>query len=132
MEKAKILVIDDEKIITESIKMELEDRGSYEVASAANGREGIEMAAKGKFDIAYVDLIMPDISGVEVCRKIKEISPGTEVVMISGHYDEIMRRRDDFWEAGGRDEIMRKPFMSPSSIADMTGKIMEEKRSGNG
>lgn len=126
MGKAKILVIDDEKLVVDGIKMELEDGGEYDVRTTTSPQKGIDMAEKEKMDIVYVDLVMPVINGVEVCRAIKKASPGTEVVLISGHYDEILKFREDFWKAGGRDEILRKPFVLESEVLAVTEKILKE------
>ena len=81
---AKILVIDDEGIIRKKLKHLLELEG-YEVLVAGDGKEGLEILQKEKPDIALVDLRMPGMDGIEVLKKIKEMSRRTEVVIITGH-----------------------------------------------
>ncbi|MBI5188422.1 MAG: response regulator [Nitrospirae bacterium] len=82
MDKGKILVIDDEDIITESCHRALTPEG-YEVKMAKNGVDGLKMFENEPFDLVLVDIKMPDIDGIEVLRKVKEGWPDTEVIMIT-------------------------------------------------
>jgi len=79
-----ILVIDDEKSIRNSLKdiLEYED---HHVSIAENGIEGINMVKTNSFDVIFCDIKMPEIDGIEVLKKIKDISYQTPVIMISGH-----------------------------------------------
>ena len=79
-----ILVIDDEKSIRNSLKdiLEYED---HHVSIAENGIEGINMVKTNSFDVVFCDIKMPEIDGIEVLKKIKDISYQTPVIMISGH-----------------------------------------------
>lgn len=122
--KAKILIVDDEKIVLRAYVRELEKAG-YEVFRAMTGQEAIEIAQKEKPDIVFTDLVMPEMNGVEVCKKIKEINPGIEVVLISGYPEEISKYGEDFWDAGGRDEILRKP-LGPDELPGKAEKILKE------
>ncbi len=121
MGKIKVLIVDDDEITCIALSKEIEREG-YDVRCAATGREAIESAKQEKPHIAYVDLIMPDINGVEICRKLKGISPEMEVVLISGHPEQIRKHRIDFVEAGGRDEILRKPLRC-DELAELTDRI---------
>lgn len=69
MEKTKILMIDDEGIFLMAHKEELEDAG-YTVSTALSGRKGLTLVEDDHFQIAFVDLVMPGMNGVEVCREI--------------------------------------------------------------
>ncbi len=109
MADGKILVVDDVKIVCMGVEAELGDAG-FDVRSANSGKEAVEKAKKEKFDIAFIDLVMPEMDGVETCQKIKEISPATEVVLISGHPKELEEKRDAFLSAGGAEAFLRKPF----------------------
>lgn len=81
---AKILVIDDERSIRNTLKEVLEYE-SHQVEVAADGLEGLEAFKKGGFDVVLCDIKMPNMDGMEVLEKLFEISSDTPVVMISGH-----------------------------------------------
>ena len=84
MESMKILVIDDEKNILESIKMVLVYE-NYQVETARDGIEGIDLFKKTIPDIVLLDVKMPGIGGIKVLQTLKEIHSLSEVIMISGH-----------------------------------------------
>jgi CheY-like chemotaxis protein len=71
MGKGKILVIDDEKDILEIAKKRLESHG-YEVLVARSGREGIEKAITAKPELIFLDLMMPEIDGFQVCHLLQQ------------------------------------------------------------
>lgn len=81
---AKILVIDDERAIRDTLK-EILEYEKHEVTTASNGAEGLEQLKSATYDIALCDIKMPQMDGIEVLQKIVEISPDTQVIMISGH-----------------------------------------------
>ena len=82
----KILVIDDEPEILKTIKLYLELE-EYEVLTANNGQEGIEVFRQQKPPLVITDVKMPGMSGIEVLRKVKEIICDTEVIVVTGHGD---------------------------------------------
>ena len=82
----KILIIDDERSIRNSLKEILADEG-YEVDVAENGAQGCEMADKEKYNIIFCDIKMPEMDGMEVLDKLTEMGIESAVVMISGHGD---------------------------------------------
>ena len=79
----KILTIDDEEIIRFTISGFLEEFG-YNVLQASNGLDGIEIFEKENPDLVLLDLKMPNMDGIDVIKKIKEISEDTPIVVISG------------------------------------------------
>jgi DNA-binding NtrC family response regulator len=81
---ADILVIDDELTVCRSCQKILNEDG-YTVSIALSGYEGLERSRKKDFDLAIVDLKMPDIDGMEVVEAIKREQPGTEVIIITGY-----------------------------------------------
>ena len=83
MNKAKVLVIDDDPAMLDLARFHLEDNG-YEVTSAATGAQGLRLVAEHRHEVALTDLILPDFNGIELVAKLKEASPGTEVIMITG------------------------------------------------
>ena len=84
MKQGKILAIDDEKNILHLIQNEFSEEG-FEVTTAMSGEEGLEIAENQKFDLIFLDLKLPKISGIETLRKLKQKSSSTEVIMITGH-----------------------------------------------
>jgi len=81
---AKILIIDDEKAIRNTLREILEYEG-YQVEEAGNGEEGIQRIEAEDFDVVLCDVKMPKMDGMAVLSKVKEIDEDLPVVMISGH-----------------------------------------------
>jgi two-component system alkaline phosphatase synthesis response regulator PhoP len=125
MKKPKILLIDDEELVLAGLSEELMSAG-FHVNTALNGKEAIKMVKEEKPDIIFTDLVMPGMNGVEVCKEIKEINSAIEVVLISGHPEEIEKYQMDFIVAGGRDEYLRKPLFE-NEVLQVTTKILENK-----
>jgi len=86
----KLLVIDDDVNIQRLYKEELEEEG-YEVIIATSGKSGLEMFEKEKPDLVTLDILLPDIDGITLLRKMKEQRPDIPIIM-STAYD----YRDDF------------------------------------
>ena len=80
----KVLIVDDEIFIRESLSIFLEDEG-FEVITAENGRIGIEEFIKNQPDIVILDLRMPEMSGMEVIPKIREITDLVPIIIVSGN-----------------------------------------------
>lgn len=79
---ASVLVVDDEPGIREFLQIMLKREG-YDVSCAANGREAINFFMKKKYDVVVADIRMPKVNGFEVLNRIKEISPETNVIMVT-------------------------------------------------
>ncbi len=84
MNEGKILVIDDEKSIRESLRGVLEDEG-FEVKEADSGESALQLIKKERFDAILLDVWLPGIDGIDVLTKIKEKEDSSPVIMISGH-----------------------------------------------
>ena len=82
----RVLVCDDEEKIRKSLSGLLKDH-DYEVATASNSIECLEMVAAQYFDLVLLDIIMPNMDGIEVLARIKEMHKDTEVIMITGYAD---------------------------------------------
>ena len=81
---ANILIVDDEKNIRRSLSIGLEEMG-HKIFEAASGEEAIKSIEKEVYDVIITDLIMENIDGISLLRKSKEISPSTEVLIMSAH-----------------------------------------------
>ncbi len=82
----RILVVDDEPNVRGSLEGLLSDEG-YHVRSCKSGEEGVKSIEKDYADIVLLDVLLPGMDGIEVLKKIKTVSPQTEVLMMSGHSD---------------------------------------------
>lgn len=86
----KILVVDDEKNILRLYKAELEDEG-YSIVTANTGQEALEVFDRENPDLVTLDIMMPDMDGIQVLRQIKQKNSQVPVIMLTA-YD----YRDDF------------------------------------
>lgn len=120
----KILVVDDSKVVVYGFRRELEKAG-FAVTAAVGGGEALEIIKSERFHIVFTDLVMPEINGVIVCREVKKSSPETEVVLISGYPADVLEHLRDFLQAGGRDEILRKPLFD-DELTKTAEKIVDE------
>lgn len=104
----KVVVIDDEQDIVEVLRFNLEAAG-YEVGSANTGREGLEVIESMRPDLLILDLMLPDISGTEICRTLRTtpLGKGLPILMLSARSDEIDRVVG--FEVGV-DDYVTKPF----------------------
>ncbi len=84
MTKPSVLVVDDEEMFARNLARTLEAEG-YDVAVAPGGREALERIRSGSVDVMILDMLMPDLDGLEVLRRAREVSPLTEVVVLTGH-----------------------------------------------
>ena len=101
----RILVVDDEKTLVKGMKFNLENEG-YEVECAYDGAAALELAREGRFDLLILDVMMPEMDGIEACMKIREFS-NVPIIMLtakSEDADKIMGF------ACGADDYVTKPF----------------------
>ena len=112
MDRNKILVVDDETKITDVLRLYLE-RDGFHVSSASNGKQAIEKATSYKPDLIILDLNLPDIDGLEVCRTIRKQS-NVPVIMLTGRGEEVDKI------VGlelGADDYVTKPFSAREIVA---------------
>ncbi|HLF20348.1 MAG TPA: response regulator [Bacteroidota bacterium] len=84
--KNKILVVDDEDALRTVLSAELEGEG-YQVATAADGQEAINILGSSSYDLILLDIKMPNVDGFEVLKFVKENHPKTKVIMLTGFAD---------------------------------------------
>ena len=82
--KPKILIVDDEKAIRESVSLVLSEEG-YETEIASNGKEALKHLNEKDFEVMITDLKMPEMDGIELIKKSLKICPGTSVIIITAH-----------------------------------------------
>ena len=101
----KVLVVDDEKLIVKGIRFSLEQDG-MEVDCAYDGEEALEKAKNGTYDIILLDVMLPKLTGFEVCQQIREFS-NVPVVMLTAKGDDMDKILGlDY----GADDYITKPF----------------------
>lgn len=83
----KALVVDDEKLIVKGLKFSLEQEG-YEVDCAYDGQEAVDKAKETEYDIVLLDLMLPILTGYEVCQQIREFSD-MPIIMLTAKGDDM-------------------------------------------
>ncbi len=79
----RALLIDDDLATLELMKFQLDAEG-FEIITAETGQKGLDFIKENEFDIILTDLNLPDISGIEMVQRSKEVSPDTEIIMVTG------------------------------------------------
>ncbi len=122
-DKPRILIIDDEDALRGAVKRILELEG-FDVRAAENGTEGISYALKEDFDLALIDLKMPDINGIEVLREIRKRKPYTICYIATAYasYDTAIEATKL-----GADGYILKPF-SPEELVSQLQKGLERRK----
>lgn len=120
----RILVVDDDPIIVETIVQALEeDEYDYEVISAADGFEAGLQVNHFRPDLLILDIMMPDIKGNEVCRKIKssDETQNTKIIVLSAYLDE---EKFEEMKAYGADMCFSKPLPLPQ-LKEEVSRLLE-------
>ena len=91
----KILVVDDEALLVKGIRFNLQNEG-YEVECAYDGAAALELAREGRFDLIILDVMMPEMDGLEACMKIREFS-NVPIIMLTAKSEDA-------------DKLLTKPF----------------------
>ncbi|MCC5800617.1 response regulator transcription factor [Rossellomorea vietnamensis] len=108
----RILVIEDEKNLSRFIELELKYEG-YEVGLAYDGRDGLDQAINEEWDIILLDLMLPGLNGLEVCRRVRQVK-ATPILMITAR-DSVMDRVSGL--DSGADDYIVKPFAIEELLA---------------
>jgi YesN/AraC family two-component response regulator len=86
MAKIRIVLADDHVILRQGTRQLLEHEPDIEVVGeASDGAEAVELVSKLKPDIVIIDVAMPHMNGIEATKKIKEILPGTKILVLTGY-----------------------------------------------
>lgn len=108
----KILIVEDEEKIMRFLELELIHEG-YEVLKASNGRVGLEIAEKGEVDLMLLDIMIPEINGLEVLRRLRKTSE-LPVIMLTAR-DAVMDKVSGL--DAGADDYITKPFAIEELLA---------------
>ncbi|MEW6408628.1 MAG: response regulator transcription factor [Nitrospirota bacterium] len=123
MESEKILLVDDDLDILKVLKANLELQG-FEVACASRGKEAIEYVSKSSPDLIILDLMLPDMDGMEVCRRLRQDSP-IPVIMLTARdsvSDKVLGLEI------GADDYVVKPFETIELVARIKACLRRQRR----
>lgn len=123
-ESKKILVVDDEERIRRLLKMYLE-KAEYEIDEAKDGKRALEMALENEYDLILLDLMMPEMDGIEVAEELRK-EKETPIMMLTAKGEELNRIQG--FEVGADDYIV-KPF-SPREIVLRVAAILKRAKTG--
>ena len=117
----KLLIVDDEDGVRALVRMTL-DNGDYKIIEASDGHEALDLAREHRPDLVLLDVMLPDLSGMDVCRKIKDDPDlaSTTVVMLTAR-----AQTSDVGDAeeAGADGYFTKPF-SPIALTRKVESIL--------
>ena len=119
----RILLIEDEEKLARMVELELNYEG-YQVEKAFDGRSGLERALEGKFDLVLLDIMLPQLSGMEVLRRLRRESQ-VPVIMLTAR-DSVMDKVAGL--DSGADDYITKPF----AIEELLARIRAALRSAGG
>ncbi|MCA1318592.1 response regulator transcription factor [Bacillus tianshenii] len=108
----KVLIIEDEKNLARFIELELQYEG-FTIATAYDGRAGLDLAINEEWDVILLDLMLPGLSGMEVCRRIRA-AKDTPIIMLTAR-DSVMDKVSGL--DSGADDYMSKPFAIEELLA---------------
>lgn len=102
----RILLADDHDVVRRGLKALLQNRADWEVCGeAVSGREAVDLARELQPDIAIIDLMMPDLNGLETTRQLRKASERTQVLVFTMHRDESLLH--EVLEAGARGYLLK-------------------------
>lgn len=110
---SKILIVEDEKRIARFLELELKHEG-YDIEIAYDGRSGLDKASEGEPDLIILDLMLPVMSGIEVCRRIRQSKNQVPIIMLTAK-DDVMDKVMGL--DMGADDYMTKPFAIEELLA---------------
>jgi DNA-binding NtrC family response regulator len=123
-EPFKILVVDDEMWVREVFRDFCKVTNAFDVELARDGAEALDKIKGGRFDLVTLDLIMPEMSGLEVLSAIKDVSPHLPVMIITGNATEKLVN-----QAGvlGACRVMYKPVALDHFINEITSALLRDR-----
>ncbi|MBQ2679771.1 MAG: response regulator transcription factor [Firmicutes bacterium] len=119
----KVLIIEDEVKLARLVELELKYEG-YDVTVCYDGKAGFDTFKSGEFDIILLDLMLPEINGMEVCRRVREISD-IPIIMLTAK-DELSDKISGL--DNGADDYMTKPFAIEELLARMRAIFKRQSR----
>jgi len=124
--ETKILIIEDEEKIARFVELELQHEG-YTVKKASNGRVGLEMAQNEEFSLMLLDVMLPELNGLEVLRRLRKTS-NLPVIMLTAR-DAVMDKVSGL--DSGADDYITKPFAIEELLARIRTALKKHQSSAN-
>lgn len=124
--KEKILIIEDEENLVKGLKLNLSDEG-YEVDWALTGNEGLRKALDESPDLILLDIMLPGMDGLEICRELRQKKSDIPIIMLTAKGEEVDK------VVGleiGADDYVTKPFSIRELLARIKAHLRREKREG--
>lgn len=123
----KILIVDDETTVADSLQLILSGRG-YETRAVYSAEQAIELLAQWQPDLAIVDVMLPQMNGIQLAGILKGNYPACRILLISGHpgTSELL---SEVREKGGSFEILAKP-LHPTFILDTVSGLLPHEHNG--
>ena len=121
MNDLKILLVEDEEKLARFVELELNHEG-YSVTKAFTGREGYELAASGEFDLVLLDIMLPELNGMEVLRRLRKVS-AVPVIMLTAR-DEVMDKVAGLDQ--GAEDYITKPFAIEELLARIRATLRKQ------
>jgi two-component system chemotaxis response regulator CheY len=118
-----VLIVDDDQFVRKLIATTLEDVSEFELHEAADGVEALEVAAHERPSLVFLDVDMPRLDGIEVCRRLRDDDPAgdlTIVMLTAAHGDSV----ESDAEHAGADLFLTKPF-SPLDLLRLVDRLGE-------
>ena len=122
----KILIIEDEPDLVKGLKLNLSDEG-FDVDWAVNGVEGLRKAVEEAPDLIILDIMLPEMDGLEVCRKLRQKNIDTPIIMLTakgGEIDKVVGLEL------GADDYMTKPFSIRELLARIKAQLRHAEKEG--
>jgi CheY-like chemotaxis protein len=122
----RVLVVDDDRVIQQLLEVNLELEGYVVAGTASDGEQAVQMAADLKPDLILLDIMMPKLDGLEVCRRLKAdpVLRTIPVVLLSARAQDLDIREG--LEIGA-DAYLTKPF-DPVELLDIVGRLLTGER----
>ena len=117
-ENTKIFIVEDERPIARLLQLTLEREG-FKTASESNGRRAYERILQEKYDLVLLDIMLPEMDGMEICKRVREVSD-IPIIMLTAR-DEIKDKVEGL--DLGADDYMTKPFAAPELLARIRGAL---------
>ncbi|HET7085134.1 MAG TPA: response regulator transcription factor [Rhizomicrobium sp.] len=123
--RPRIILVDDDPLVLRTFSRALQSSCEV-VASADNGEEGLEAAVRLAPDVMIVDLNMPGLDGLEVCRRVKKLAPETDVIIFTTHDGEEVETAA--FQAGASDFVVKQAGLD--ALESAIQRLAKEKQSG--
>ncbi len=117
-DSAKIFIVEDERPIARLLQLTLEREG-FKTASEPNGRRAYERILQEKYDLVLLDVMLPEMDGMEICKRVREVSD-IPIIMLTAR-DEVRDKVEGL--DLGADDYMTKPFAAPELLARIRGAL---------